>query len=200
MKMIGNGNDRKATLQALHTDVVDKAVKSHERNVVLDGRPPLISSSERELTRKERPNPRSTKIRILYRSVQTVARRHMMSSSFFVCPLTRLQWYRHTYGSDRWTLSGNSAISRRETQIEMNMDWKMKQQPPCRELLHFKIKCSWDILRWHKTYIVCVAKLCVFPKCSVVVFEVFECFFFLGGGLLYFKVIICLLLRILIYY
>ena len=32
-------NDRKATLQALHTDAVDKAVKSHERNVVLDGRP-----------------------------------------------------------------------------------------------------------------------------------------------------------------
>ena len=47
-------NDRKATLQALHTDVVDNAVKSHERNVVLDGRPPPISSSERDLTRKER--------------------------------------------------------------------------------------------------------------------------------------------------
>ena len=37
-------NDRKATLQALHTDAVVKAVKSHERNVVLDGRPPPISS------------------------------------------------------------------------------------------------------------------------------------------------------------
>ena len=47
-------NDRKATLQALHTDAVDKAVKSHERNVVLDGRPPPIRSSEKELTRKER--------------------------------------------------------------------------------------------------------------------------------------------------
>ena len=46
-------HDRKATLQALHTDAVDKAVKSHERNVVLDGRPPPICSSE-ELTRKER--------------------------------------------------------------------------------------------------------------------------------------------------
>ena len=54
--------DRKATLQALHTDAVDKAVKSHERNVVLDGRPPPISNSEKDLTRKER----STKIRILY--------------------------------------------------------------------------------------------------------------------------------------
>ena len=39
-------NDRKATFQELHTDAVDKAVKSHERNVVLDGRPPPISSSE----------------------------------------------------------------------------------------------------------------------------------------------------------
>ena len=47
-------NKRKATLQALHTDVVNKAAKSHERNVVLDGRPPPISSSERDLTRKER--------------------------------------------------------------------------------------------------------------------------------------------------
>ena len=44
-------NDRKP---ALHTDAVDKAVKSHERNVVLDGPPPPISSSERDLTRKER--------------------------------------------------------------------------------------------------------------------------------------------------
>ena len=34
-------------LQALHTDTVDKAVKSHERNVVLDGRPPPIGSSEK---------------------------------------------------------------------------------------------------------------------------------------------------------
>ena len=58
-----NDGQRKATLQALHTDAVDKAVKSHERNVVLDGRPPPISSSEKELTRI---NPRSTKIWILY--------------------------------------------------------------------------------------------------------------------------------------
>ena len=42
-------NDRKATLQALHTDAVGKSVKRHEMNVVLDGRPPPISSSEKEL-------------------------------------------------------------------------------------------------------------------------------------------------------
>ena len=47
-------NDRKVTLQALHTAAVVKAVQCHERNVVLDGRPPPISHSEKELTRKER--------------------------------------------------------------------------------------------------------------------------------------------------
>ena len=54
-------NDRKATLQALLTVAVVKAVQCHERNVVLDGRPSPISNSKKELTRKER----STKIRIL---------------------------------------------------------------------------------------------------------------------------------------
>ena len=43
-------NDRKATLQALHTVAVVKAVQCHKRNVVLDGRPPPIRSSEKELT------------------------------------------------------------------------------------------------------------------------------------------------------
>ena len=41
-------------IQALHTAAVVKAVQCHERNVVLDGRPPPISNSEKELTRKER--------------------------------------------------------------------------------------------------------------------------------------------------
>ena len=54
--------DRKATLQALHTDAVNKAVKIHERNVVLTSRPLPISNSEKDLARKER----STKIRILW--------------------------------------------------------------------------------------------------------------------------------------
>ena len=47
-------NDRKATLQALHTAAVVKAVQCHERNVVLDGRPSPINNSEKELTREER--------------------------------------------------------------------------------------------------------------------------------------------------
>ena len=46
--------DRNSSLQALHTDTVNKAVKSHERNVVLGGRPPPISNSEKDLARKER--------------------------------------------------------------------------------------------------------------------------------------------------
>ena len=57
-------------------------------------------------------------------SVHTVARRIMMSSISSFARLTRLHWYRQTYGADRRTLSGNSAISRRETHIEKNMDWK----------------------------------------------------------------------------
>ena len=47
-------NDWKSTLQALHTYAVDKAVKCHERNEVLDGLSLPISSTERDLTRKER--------------------------------------------------------------------------------------------------------------------------------------------------
>ena len=49
-------NDWKDTRQALHTDAVYKAVKSHERKVVLDGRPPPIRNSEKDLTKKERSN------------------------------------------------------------------------------------------------------------------------------------------------
>ena len=41
-------NDRKATLQTFHTASVVKAVQCNERNVVLDGRPPPISNSEKE--------------------------------------------------------------------------------------------------------------------------------------------------------
>ena len=37
-----------------HTAAVVKAIQCHERNVVLDGRPPPISNSEKELTRMER--------------------------------------------------------------------------------------------------------------------------------------------------
>ena len=47
-------NDRKATLQAIHTKAANQAVTSQRRIVVLDDRPPLINISENELTKKER--------------------------------------------------------------------------------------------------------------------------------------------------
>ena len=47
-------NGMKYTLQALHTDAVNKSVNSHEWNAVLDYRPPPINNSEKDLTSKER--------------------------------------------------------------------------------------------------------------------------------------------------
>ena len=47
-------DNRKATLQAIHTDSVNKAVKDQKRNIVLDGLPRPINDSEKDLTRKER--------------------------------------------------------------------------------------------------------------------------------------------------
>ena len=41
-------------MNGLRIAAVVKDVQCHERNVVLDGRPPPISNSEKELTRKER--------------------------------------------------------------------------------------------------------------------------------------------------
>ena len=128
-------NDGKATFQVLHTDAVDKAVKCHERNVVLDGRPPPISSSEKEFTRKERSTLaqlRSVYCRLLgsYKSISKKDASLNVCADcsttphdvkkLFVCPA-----YPTTMiPSDLWSrpTDGNSAISRREPQIEMNMD------------------------------------------------------------------------------
>ena len=46
-------NNRKATLQAIHSDAVNKAVKNQKKNIVLDGLPHPINDSEKDLTRKE---------------------------------------------------------------------------------------------------------------------------------------------------
>ena len=51
MMLAGN---RKATLQAIHTDAVNKSVKGKKKNIVLDGLPHPINNSEKDLTRKER--------------------------------------------------------------------------------------------------------------------------------------------------
>ena len=47
-------NNRKATLQAIHFDAVNKAVKDQKNNIVLDGLPHPINDLEKDLTRKER--------------------------------------------------------------------------------------------------------------------------------------------------
>ena len=48
-------NNRKATLQVLHTAAINKAVMVHERNLVLDGRLLPNCNSDKYLTRKECP-------------------------------------------------------------------------------------------------------------------------------------------------
>ena len=47
-------DNRKAILQAIHTDATNKAVKYQKKNIVLDGLPHPINDSEKDLTRKER--------------------------------------------------------------------------------------------------------------------------------------------------
>ena len=56
-------DDRKATLQALHTDAVNKAVNDQKNNIVLDDLPnqQLRKRPSQEGTR----HPRTVKIRIL---------------------------------------------------------------------------------------------------------------------------------------
>ena len=47
-------NNRKATLQSIHSDAVYRAVKDQKKNIVLDGLPHPINDPEKYLTRKER--------------------------------------------------------------------------------------------------------------------------------------------------
>ena len=47
-------NNRKATLRAIHSDAVNKAVKDQKKNIVLDSLPHQINDSEKDLIRKER--------------------------------------------------------------------------------------------------------------------------------------------------
>ena len=131
-------NDRKATLQALHTDAVDKAVRSQERNVVLDGRPPPISSSEKELSRRERSTLaqlRSGHCRLLgsYKSrIKKDASLNVCSdcgtsphdvTHLFTCPAHPTTMI----PSDLWNRPTDivqelNYLEARETQTEMNMD------------------------------------------------------------------------------
>ena len=80
-------NDRKA---ALNTTTIIKAVQCHERNVVLDGRPPPLSNSDPDmvdswaLTRAESRRMQAST------SVQTAARRLVMSNVSSFARLTQL--------------------------------------------------------------------------------------------------------------
>ena len=47
-------NNGKPTLQAIHSDAVNKAVKDQKKNIVLDDLPQPINDSEKDLTKKER--------------------------------------------------------------------------------------------------------------------------------------------------
>ena len=47
-------NNRKATIQAIHSDAVNMAVKDQKKNIVLGGLPHPINDAEKDLTRKER--------------------------------------------------------------------------------------------------------------------------------------------------
>ena len=115
-------------LSLLSTAAVVKAVQCHKRNVVLYGLLPPISNSEKELTRKERTTLAQLRSRycrllgLLQEQNQEGCKPRrlwhtclMMSSISSFTRLTRLHSYHQTYGADRRLLSGNSAISKRET-------------------------------------------------------------------------------------
>ena len=121
--------DRKTTLQTIHTMAVNQAVTSLGRDVMLDDRPTAINISEKELTRKERTTLaqlRSGHCRLLgsYKSriskdvsldvCADCARHHTMLSISSIAQLIQRPWHRRTYGTDLWTQSGNSTISRQE--------------------------------------------------------------------------------------
>ena len=58
-------DNRKATLQAIHTDAVNKAVKDQKNNIVLDDIPYAINDSEKRPDQEETRHPCTIKIRVL---------------------------------------------------------------------------------------------------------------------------------------
>ena len=47
-------DNKKSTLQVIHTDAVNKAANDQKQNIVLDGLPHPINDTEKDITRKER--------------------------------------------------------------------------------------------------------------------------------------------------
>ena len=58
-------NNRKATLQAIHSDAVNKAIKDQKKNIVLDGLPHPINDSEKIPNQEGTCHTRTVNIRIL---------------------------------------------------------------------------------------------------------------------------------------
>ena len=73
-------NDRKAKLQANHTDAVDRAANSQERKIVLDEHPPPINNYEEDLTEGKHDHC-PMKERILYTPTRAESRRMLASTS-----------------------------------------------------------------------------------------------------------------------
>ena len=91
-------DNRKATLQGIHTDAVNKAVKDQKKNIVIDDLLQPINNSLKKLNR----NKRATLAQLRYgyckllcsykcriKSVPTAARRHMTSSISLLAQLIR---------------------------------------------------------------------------------------------------------------
>ena len=53
-------DNRKATLQAIHTDAVNKAVKDQKKHIVLDDLPRPINDSEKDLPDPDIVNSKAT--------------------------------------------------------------------------------------------------------------------------------------------
>ena len=129
-------NDRKDRLKALHSDTVNKAVKSHERNTVLNDRSPPIDNSEKELTRNERTTLAQPKsgYYVLLGSYKSRIKKDASPNVGADCGMTPHD-AKHLFVfptnlttlplSDLWSRPADSipesAISRQDTQIEMNM-------------------------------------------------------------------------------
>ena len=118
-------NNRKETLQEIHTDAVNKAVKDQTKNIVLHP----INNSEKDLTRKEHATLaqlRSGYCKLLgsYKSrIKKDASLNVCADCgktphdikhLFACPTHPTTLIPSDYGA-KWNISGNSAILRRET-------------------------------------------------------------------------------------
>ena len=124
-------DNRKATLQKIHTDAVNNTVKD-QKKIVLDDLPHPINNSEKDITMNQRAT--LAQLRSGYcKLLGSYTSRIKKDANLNVCAdsgkmphevkhllvsharLIRRHWFRQTYGANQWTPSGNSAISRRET-------------------------------------------------------------------------------------